>query len=854
MRNLKNLYQDANKESGTLSARRASRELGSSLKEEFDFHNITGTLTSFYSNKNITFQFNSYRDEMAFIQDCLCSCLAEMTRTKGKDSHTLDAIQLISVIGGAVAALQEWDVQNALRHHLPPPLSGLVFSNKTNQIPDPTTTLHIKPQQTAPAILTSALKSSTNDMNIISTGKKVTISSDTNLYPRPGSAQLTPNSNTSDNLLFSPLGKSLTINTDFSAMTPHRNKEYGSSIKSPHHAHNTAHPMKRTLTEVILQDESHANYRLQLMEIPSSFFELIAHLCFIEEGKIFCFADGFVRHALDKLTLIHTLLPTNQTNEVIVHYQQYQNQQRQQSKRLIMSASSSVSGSRSSSFLLSSAVKSPKNRLRSPQGTIASTPSSILSNSVPGSFDAEEARRGLKRAESMMSEGKDDDDYYRHIVDFAKHFRASFDQTQPAFHPQSAFTPSAVPRRGTNVTPGVNVIHASNVMNTTLSPDEVFNWIHRKNDIIACLKIIKSIANFHHKHHGSANDIILSTSLYAIAAICKDLIKLHLPREDEVILLAYECLSELAKDTFRFHNPMEENHLLELARQEMSLSIDFPVRGLIAVVNMIRYACQGITSHYIVSMIPLLREPLLRVSRIFPQLSDDIRSANWMLTKSAMIFKSTVDPNYIVSNVQNITVEMEEFFRTGHLHKETEMQVHPNAEINSRLENNHEDRNSALPISSEIKLPSTKHHHTSAGDYTYCGVGSCGSLRFPDAPHNHGEYHHLSEDKRKEILQKLPLLEESLMSSPNQSERAQQYLMPLTKMTAQGKVLRDTLQIAKAKNGFTEIRAVKMNSDKRFTHKVYEDQNNSQGLTSQIRSISVTELPELKLTRPKMPK
>lgn len=83
LRNLRRLYQH--------EVDQAASGGNQELKDRFHRHNFSGTLTSFYSNKNITFQFNSYRDEMTFIQDSLCSCLAEMTRTKGKSSLLLIA-------------------------------------------------------------------------------------------------------------------------------------------------------------------------------------------------------------------------------------------------------------------------------------------------------------------------------------------------------------------------------------------------------------------------------------------------------------------------------------------------------------------------------------------------------------------------------------------------------------------------------------------------------------------------------------------------------------------------------------------------------------------------------------------
>lgn len=50
---------------------------------------------------------------------------------------------------------------------------------------------------------------------------------------------------------------------------------------------------------------SNEEYKMSLEDLPASFFELCANLCQIEEGKAHCFADGYLRRALDKLSIIH---------------------------------------------------------------------------------------------------------------------------------------------------------------------------------------------------------------------------------------------------------------------------------------------------------------------------------------------------------------------------------------------------------------------------------------------------------------------------------------------------------------------------------------------------------------------
>lgn len=201
---------------------------------------------------------------------------------------------------------------------------------------------------------------------------------------------------------------------------------------------------------------------------------------------------------------------------------------------------------------------------------------------------------------------------------------------------------------------------------------QMVKWDDRKYDFAGCFRLITTMANYHHPEHGCANDLILST-LYEVIAIARDVINLKIKRFEEVILVVYECLAELAKDSFRVSQLIEQYDVLSLIQKELYLLDKLPVRGAKAAINIIHYSCHGLTSAYIVKMIPLLRESLGKVARVFTELDDDIRRAHWTLTKSAMIYKTTVDNTYNVDADEHnalLHVEIEEFIRTGEM-KET---------------------------------------------------------------------------------------------------------------------------------------------------------------------------------------
>eukprot|EP00981_Chlorochromonas_danica_P002856 scaffold564_cov172-Ochromonas_danica.AAC.1 len=195
---------------------------------------------------------------------------------------------------------------------------------------------------------------------------------------------------------------------------------------------------------------------------------------------------------------------------------------------------------------------------------------------------------------------------------------------------------------------------------------QIIKWEDRKYDFAGCFRLMCTMANYHHPQHGSSNELILS-SLYNIFEIARDILNLKIKRQEEVILVIYECLASLSKDSFRVSQLIEEYDLLTFIQRELYLLDEFPARGAEAAVNVLHFSCHGLTSAYIIRLIPLLREALSKTSRVYPHLDEAIRRAHWTLTKSAMIYKSTVDSSYHVDeeNINQLHVEIERFIRTG---------------------------------------------------------------------------------------------------------------------------------------------------------------------------------------------
>ncbi|RYH22296.1 hypothetical protein EON65_19410, partial [archaeon] len=171
----------------------------------------------------------------------------------------------------------------------------------------------------------------------------------------------------------------------------------------------------------------------------------------------------------------------------------------------------------------------------------------------------------------------------------------------------------------------------------------LLQWEDRKYDFMGCLQLVTVMANYHDAKEGNANDLILSP-LYDLVEVCKSLLELKIPRHEEVIYHCYACLCALSKDSFRLIPLFEKNNILSLVQKELYLCDSLPISAATMAVDTIHHVTHGLTSPYIIQTLPLLRESLGKASRVYGEkIGESVRRAHWTLTKSAMIYKTTVD-------------------------------------------------------------------------------------------------------------------------------------------------------------------------------------------------------------------
>ena len=188
-------------------------------------------------------------------------------------------------------------------------------------------------------------------------------------------------------------------------------------------------------------------------------------------------------------------------------------------------------------------------------------------------------------------------------------------------------------------------------------------------DLCGCLTFVTNCANYHHPRYGSVNDLIFH-ELYEYIPLCKNVIVWQLytksPRTDSIVVCAYNALAAVAKDSYRVSLLFEKYDIFKIIRDELVMLDTLPVEAAKAAVLCVERSVHGITSQYIVQYIQQLREPLFRVTRIYLALGAFVRDCNWTLTRSAMLYKDTIDPNYTVD--QEIDIAVQDFVRTGTTH------------------------------------------------------------------------------------------------------------------------------------------------------------------------------------------
>ena len=420
-------------------------------------------------------------------------------------------------------------------------------------------------------------------------------------------------------------------------------------------------------------------------------------------------------------------------------------------------------------------------------------------------------------------------------------------------------------------------------------------WIKLSEKLISCFKVIANAANFHQSKQGSSNDLIINP-FYKLIDLCQHIItwQLYVPKANRSSLLitsVYEALSMIAKDNFRINGIFEQFDVLSMIAFELSIVDTLSIEAAKAAVLTIDRTVSGYTSSYINRVTPLLREPLTRVSRIYPQLSIDVRNSQWALTKSAALYKQTIDPQFHPDRF--VDKEMEEFVRTGTIHHKAavdsavtvvesslpRVKDKGDVVVNTIPSNNAEEKEEGgsvvVGVGADHDATATLSVETvRAGTYMYCGVSSCGSLRIPGQEcKHHGLYLTMTDEERERQLMHLTF-EDSNVCAISQLSARSPHLQERLSTVKGSQRFRDLthseylthshiIKTPKSKRATTAPLSVKHSNAATITSSSassssmkrsptnHNRNNNSQFINAILPVITIDELPQLMMTRPK---
>lgn len=407
-------------------------------------------------------------------------------------------------------------------------------------------------------------------------------------------------------------------------------------------------------------------------------------------------------------------------------------------------------------------------------------------------------------------------------------------------------------------------------------------WSKLSEKLISCFKVIANAANFHQSKQGSSNDLIINP-FYKLIDLCKHIItwQLYVPKANRSSLLitsVYEALSMIAKDNFRINGLFEQFDVLSMIGFELSIVDSLSVEAAKAAVLTIDRTVTGYTSSYITRVIPLLREPLTRVSRIYPQLGMEVRNSQWALTKSAALYKQTIDPQFHPDRF--VDKELEEFLRSGTIHHKAtaaaavvvgsssssslpSLKEQGDIAVNTTSSNNVEEGVGNV-VNHDATAPSME--TVRAGTYMYCGVSSCGSLRIPGQEcKHHGLYLTMTDEERERQLMHLTFKDSNVCAISQLSARSPQLQERLNTVKGSQR-FRDLthseypthsrIKTPKSKRATTAPLSVKNYNNSTTSSSLKRSptnhKNNSQFSDAMIIPvITIDELPQLMMTRPK---
>ncbi len=368
---------------------------------------------------------------------------------------------------------------------------------------------------------------------------------------------------------------------------------------------------------------------------------------------------------------------------------------------------------------------------------------------------------------------------------------------------------------------------------------------YRCKELSTCFDLITACAHFTSNVFGPANDLILLPKYDLFNRLCEMIQWAFKVPWNFLLDSALKALVTICKDAARVLDKIEERDVVGIIHKVLHLLGKTPE-------GVMRMCCQGVVhiasslrNEYLKFALPTLREPLQAVAMTYPELLEAVRGASWQVMQAVLDLEKVrakewelrkppggininwrpddfTDVNDNIINQRMRTLLMKSGLTRQEAYGEapsTLASVAPSLEGSPRgSARNHEHHShshgkslstnlSLSPIRSQgasfVSMPDPVQLDRTGllrpddlvlsgevmGSTFQCGPSSCGSLRVPDQPEEHGQYQGMSLLDNRALVASL--------QRPPQSEK-----LELSGLSARG--VQERVAKAKANMGFVE--------------------------------------------------
>ena len=361
-------------------------------------------------------------------------------------------------------------------------------------------------------------------------------------------------------------------------------------------------------------------------------------------------------------------------------------------------------------------------------------------------------------------------------------------------------------------------------------------------EMASCLRLLSRCASYHSSKVGAVNDLIDHKFYNTVLITAKLAGSKTCARSDPCFLAAWQLLAKLSTDPARMAKCYRDEDVIGLVRkllQEVDVEgKQVPDACLESVLGTMRGLCSGLWGDDLATTLPMMRLSLQRVSRLRPHFSKEIVEINFNITKasSSVLAKDVRSFMHTESRfASGMTLEgadstaLDDADMTGDAlaehawnqilveNNEDDMAMSHSLQVD-RVDRDRRHKTMSVSVSmggmgatavgtntfrrqnmittrdgEDIELSDTPARGY-AGYYSSCGVGACGSLRFPGQPCVHCGFVTVTMEQTRKEISKLPIAAAGDMRAD------------VSKLTAREPELQRRMAELKMKHGYMDKR------------------------------------------------